>query len=211
MKLYYLLIGLLIASKATGQGYYQEDRLHRLAISVGINGQYICPIFTWSTQNKQTPSGNTQIGVSYNLPFRKQEAGFSINPEITFRTNHTGLSYQTPIGDRFARTIDGYSSQIILPIRYRYREFALSIGLFAEFPLSLRVREKVNQMGSVDWLPNIDSRITQIGRGWQATGEYNLKRLQLRLFVANRLGISQDHIQLLPYSQIRGCSVGYRF
>ena len=211
MKLYSLLIGLLLASKALGQDYYQKPKPHRLAVSVGINWQYLSPVFTWATRNIQSPGSNVQIGLSYNLPFRKTGAGFSISPEIALRTNNTELSYQTPIGDAFIRKVHGYSSQIFLPVKYRYKEFALSIGLFAELPISLQVKEDVNQKGTVDWLPNINKQVTQIGKGWQVTAEYNLKRVQLRLLVGNRSAISQDYIQLIPPSKLRGCTVGYWF
>lgn len=211
MKLYSLLISLLLASKVLGQDYYQKPKPHRLAVSVGINWQYLSPVFTWATGNVQSTGSNVQIGLSYNLPFRETGAGFSISPEIALRTNNTELSYQTPIGDAFIRKVHGYSSQILLPVKYRYREFALSIGLFAELPISLRVKEDVNQAGSLEWLPNIDQRVIQIGRGWQATAEYNLKRLQLRLLVGNRSEINQDYIQLIPPSEMRGCSIGYSF
>lgn len=210
------LVSLALAFKVQGQNnYYSKPTPKRITAYVGLNFQTLSPFSSYAISNVPGVGQSLQLGAIYNMPILGK---FSISPELAIRQNRADLTYRSPLLDTYEYHVRGFSTQILLPVKYTFQvgrtnTVAIAGGLFIELPMNVRVTEDLTHWDPSNWmesLPVTNSAIHGVAKGWQIAAEYNITPFQMRLYLADRGAIGKDIIHV-PSTRITGFTFGVSF
>lgn len=210
------LVSLVLTFKAQGQSnYYSETKSKRITAYVGLSFQTLSPFSPYAISNVPGVGQSLQLGAIYNIPILGK---FSISPELAIKQNRADLTYRSPLLDTYDYHVRGFSTQILLPIKYTFQvgrtnTVGIAGGLFIELPMNVRVTEDWTQWNPNNWmeqLPVTNAAVHGVARGWQIAAEYNITPFQMRLYLADRGAIGKDIIHV-PSTRITGFTFGVSF